>query len=123
MDHCRTKRVMAVEHHPMLRDGLIALLRSQDDIYVVSTVTTAEEALADYLRFLPDVAIIDLHLPGGFELIQKIRRKNPEATIIPLVGYDWNDHSQEVLAASGIAVLPADEIGTRLLDLIRRKGE
>jgi len=114
---------MAVERHAMLRNGLIAILSSHEDIHLVSTPYTAGEALGDYLTFFPDVTIVDLHLPGGLELIRQIREINVRAKIIPLVGYNWNDHSEDVLAANGMVVLSVDEIGARLLDLIRMNGD
>jgi DNA-binding NarL/FixJ family response regulator len=113
----RAIRVMVVENHEAMRDGLIALLEGDEHIALVGTVA-ADSALDEYRRLVPEVTVVDATAAGSLELVQRIRGLNPSARIIPLVGYEQDEQLQAMMRMSGTTPLPMDQIGSRLLSLI-----
>jgi DNA-binding NarL/FixJ family response regulator len=119
LSEMRLVRVMPVEHHPTLREGLLALLNSQPDIEVVSAPANAREALADFRRLAPDVIVVDASLAGVEELVSQIRAAQTNVRIITVVDYDWDGERPEFLEANSSRFLPKEQIGRRLMPLIR----
>src|ERR1700724_1763632 len=84
-------RVMLVEHHPALRDGVLALWNSQPDIEVVGGLAASQpEAFSRLQSHAPGVIIVDARLPVLRVLISQIRSANSRARIISLVEYEWD---------------------------------
>ncbi len=75
-------RVMLVDDHPMLRAGLDATLRAEDDMECVGEAQSGEEAVAVYAKLRPDVVLMDLRLGqmSGVTAIEEIRKLDAEAT-------------------------------------------
>jgi NarL family two-component system response regulator LiaR len=94
----RSIRVLIVDDHPMVRTGLARVLEAYDELEVVGTAASGEEALALCDTTAPDVVLIDLKLPDidGLETIRLLKQYHPEAQAIVLTSYD---DSQLVLAA------------------------
>lgn len=113
-------RVMAVEHNPALRDGLIALIEKEPDMEMVGVIPDTERAFADLIHLNPQVAIIDVDMPRALELMRGFRAACPLSTIIPLVDYEWDDIAKDAVEASGSPSLPKDRISRQLLGLIRK---
>jgi len=115
---------MAVEHHPALSDGLVALITSQPDMEVVGTASNAEEVRKRLVETRPDVTIVDADMPHGMglQVIREIRRDQPNVAIIALVSYEWDSFALEAVDVGALAFLPKDRISERLLDLIRSSG-
>ena len=82
-------RVMIVDDHPVLREGIAALLESQADLQLVAEATNGEEALQRFRELRPDVTLMDLQMPGmgGIDAIAAIRREFPAARIAVLTTY------------------------------------
>lgn len=82
----RTIRVMVVDDHPVLRQGLTRLLRLEGDISVVAEASSGRQAIADWQRHKPDVTLVDLLMPmmDGVETAQRIRRLDDSAKILIL---------------------------------------
>ena len=72
-------RILLVEDHQMVRQGLVALLSATDDLEVVGAVGDGEEAVKVYRELLPDVTLVDLQMPklGGVETIKRVRHADP----------------------------------------------
>ena len=72
-------RVLVVEDHHVVRQGLVALLNVVDGLEVVGEAADGVEAIAQYRKHLPDIALIDLRLPrlSGVEVIERIRMETP----------------------------------------------
>jgi two-component system, NarL family, response regulator len=121
MNGFRRTRIITVEHHSVLRDGLSALLGGQPDIELLRAASTPEEAMKHFYETDPDVALIDADMPdgGGLELIRRIRREQPKARIIALVSYEWDEGALAAVEAGACAFLAKDQIAQRLLPLIR----
>src|SRR5258708_34861817 len=79
-------RVLCVDDHPVVRDGIEAIINLQPDMMLAGAAATGAEALARFSELRPDVAIVDLQLPDmtGFDLIKKIKAKSPNARTICL---------------------------------------
>src|SRR6202522_4773528 len=79
-------RILAVDDHPMLREGIASLVSSQSDMELVAEASTGREALDQFRNHRPDLTLMDLQMPdmGGIEAMITIRREFPEARIIVL---------------------------------------
>jgi DNA-binding NarL/FixJ family response regulator len=82
-----TIKVLCVDDHPLLREGVARKIERQPDMEVVGSAGTGQEAVMMYLRHRPDVVLMDLQLPGmgGQQAIEAIRREDPNAKIIVCV--------------------------------------
>ncbi|HEY1254873.1 MAG TPA: response regulator transcription factor, partial [Terracidiphilus sp.] len=83
-------RVLVVEDHHVVRQGLVALLNVVDGLEVVGEAADGVEAITQYRKHQPDIALIDLRLPRltGVEVIERIRMETPQARFIVLTTYD-----------------------------------
>src|SRR5215469_1215373 len=82
-------RVLSVDDHPLLREGIAAVLEGQSDMKLVGQSENGREALDNFRRLRPDVTLMDLRMPGmsGIEAIAAIRAEFPKARIIVLTTY------------------------------------
>src|SRR5260370_15063975 len=96
-------RVLCVDDHAVVRDGVAAIINLQPDMTLAGAVATAGEALKHFFELRPDVALVDLQLPdmSGFELIKKIKDKSPNARIIVLRFYEGHVDIQLAPATAG----------------------
>ena len=94
-------RVMAVDDHPIFRQGLAAILNNDDALELIAEADTGEEAVALYREHRPDVTLMDLRLPGmnGVEAIIAIRQEYPDARIVVLTTEAGDALFQRALAA------------------------
>lgn len=94
-------RVMLVEDHHVVRQGLVALLSSVPEIDVVASATDGLEAIETFRSKLPDITLMDLRLPklGGVEAITQIREEFPSARIIVLTTFDGDEDIFRALRA------------------------
>jgi len=114
-------RVLAVDHNPLMREGLALLVRSQRDMALVGVAATAVEAVQVYDEQRPDVTLMDLDLPSGTALaaIKRIRARDLGAAIIGLTSYD-GDRVRTRASAAGISHCAAkDRLSESLALLIR----
>jgi DNA-binding NarL/FixJ family response regulator len=109
-------RIMLVEDHQVVRQGLAALLSSTDDLEVVAAVGDGLEAVEQFPKAQPDVTLVDLQMPklGGVETIRRIRADFPEARLIVLTTYDGDEDIYRALQAGARAYLlkgmPLDDL-------------
>ncbi len=87
-------RVMLVDDHPVVREGLMAMIETQPDMEVVGEAGDGQEAVRLVKQLHPDVVLMDLQMPkmGGVEAIQQIRKENERAEVIILTTYDSDEH-------------------------------
>jgi DNA-binding NarL/FixJ family response regulator len=94
-------RILSVDDHPLLREGIAAIINSQQDMQLVSQAATGSEAIQQYRKHRPDVTLMDLRLPdlSGIDAMIAIRSEFPEARIIMLTTFEGDVEVQRALAA------------------------
>jgi len=114
-------RVLLVDDHKMLRDGLRALLESEDDIIVIAEAGTAQEAVNLTEKHTPEVIVMDLGLPdmSGLEAIRAIRQTNKQSRIIVLSMYSRREFVIPAIEAGCDGYVPKSSTHTSLLEAIR----
>ena len=114
-------RVMTVDDHPALRDGIAAIVELQDDMVMVGEASNGAEAIAAFANLRPDIVLMDLQMPvmGGVESIAAIRKGSRNARIIVLTTYDGDVQAAQALKAGASAYLLKSSLRKELLDTIR----
>ena len=100
-------RVMVVDDHSIVRQGLVALLNTEDDLTVIAEGSDGQQAIDLFKQHTPDVTLMDLRMPGigGVEAINHIRRISPDAKIIVLTTYDGDEDIFRALQAGAQSYL------------------
>lgn len=113
--------VLVVDDHPLLRDGLRAILDAQPDMYLAGEAGDGEDAVALYPRLAPDLVLMDLQLPrmDGVEAIARIRQLDPQARVLVLTTYSGDIRAIRALQAGALGYLLKDMLRHELLDTIR----
>ena len=114
-------RVLVVEDHHVVRQGLVALLNVVDGLEVVGEAADGVEAIAQFRKHQPDIALIDLRLPRltGVEVIERIRMETPNARFIVLTTYDGDEDIYRALQAGARAYLLKGMTSEELIAAIR----
>ena len=114
-------RVLVVEDHDVVREGLVALLKLADGLEVVGEAGDGVEAIAQFRRHKPDVSLIDLRMPrlSGVDVIQRIRMESPQARFIVLTTYDGDEDIYRALKAGARAYLLKGMTSKELIATIR----
>ncbi len=94
-------RVFSVDDHPLLREGIVAVINGQPDMQVVAQASDGREAISYFCEHKPDVTLMDLRLPdmSGIDAMIAIRGQFPEARVIMLTTFDCDAEIQRALAA------------------------
>ena len=114
-------RVLSVDDHPLLRDGIAALIGNQSDMELVAEAPNGREALEQFRRYRPDITLMDLQMPemNGIDAISAIRGEFPEARIIVLTTYAGDVQITRALKAGARAYLLKGLLRKELLETIR----
>jgi DNA-binding NarL/FixJ family response regulator len=114
-------RVLLADDHPMLREGVAAVLRNQPDMEVVGEASDGMEAVEGFLRLQPDVTLMDLQMPrmDGVEAIARIRAESPQARVIVLTTYAGDVKALRALRAGASGYLLKSTIRNDLVEAIR----
>src|SRR5260370_14134972 len=114
-------RVLCVDDHPVVRDGIAAIINLQPDMRLVGAAARGGEALEQFFAASPDVALVDLQLPdmSGFDLIKKIKDKSPNARIIVLSSHEGDVDIQRALEAGAQGYVVKGIVREELLETIR----
>jgi DNA-binding NarL/FixJ family response regulator len=114
-------RIGLVDDHPLLRQGIAALLADQPDLQLVAQASTGLEAIDQFRNHRPDVMLMDLQMPGmnGIDAMIAIRGEFPEARFIVLTTYTGDVQIVRALKAGARAYLLKSLLHRELLDTIR----
>lgn len=119
--HGETISVLIVDDHPLLREGVAAVLESEPDIIVVGEAKDGAEAVEQFVRLQPRIVLMDLQMPGldGVDAIGLIRDQAPEARIIVLTTYAGDVRALRALKAGASGYLLKSGLRRELIDTIR----
>jgi two-component system, NarL family, response regulator len=114
-------RIMTVDDHPLLRQGIAAIIKTQPDMQVVAEACDGEEAIAQFRAHRPDVTLMDLQMPNvnGTEAIIRIRSEFPDAKILVLSTYAGDVQVLRAIKAGARGYLLKGNVRTELLEAIR----
>ncbi len=114
-------RVLVVDDHPMLREGIVAVIERQADMIVVGEASDGTEAIARFFDLRPDVTLMDLQMPGssGFDAIEGIRARSLQSPILVLTTYPGDSQALRALKAGANGYLLKSCIRKELIDAIR----
>jgi two-component system, NarL family, response regulator len=114
-------RILTVDDHQLLREGIAAVLESQEDMTLVAQASNGREAVESFRRQRPDITLMDLRMPdmSGIEAITQIRDEFPEARIIVLTTYAGDVQAAAALKAGAAGYLLKNLVRKELLETIR----
>ena len=113
-------RILAVDDHPLMRQGIASLLGARADMALVAEAADGLEAIECHERLLPDVTLMDLQMPGldGTSAIQQIIKTRPSARIVVLTTYAGDVQARRALQAGACGYLLKNSIRRELIDAI-----
>lgn len=114
-------KVLAVDDHPLLREGIAAVLMGEDDIVLAAEACSGEEAVLKFRSHRPDVTLMDLQMPGinGIDAILQIRTEFPDARFIVLTTYQGDIQALRALKAGAGGYLLKNMLRKDLVTTIR----
>jgi DNA-binding NarL/FixJ family response regulator len=114
-------KVLVVDDHAMMRDGIRALLALQEDIEIVGEAEEGREAVKKTEELMPNVIIMDIAMPGldGLEATRRITRKNPMVKVLVLTQHDKREYVLSSIKAGARGYVPKRAVGSDLLSAIR----
>lgn len=113
-------RILVVDDHPLLREGVASILEDRSDMVVIGEACDGAEAVARFSELRPDVTLMDLQMPGmnGVEAILAIRAQFPDARILVLTTYAGDVQAVRALKAGATGYLLKSSLRTEMLDAI-----
>jgi DNA-binding NarL/FixJ family response regulator len=120
-DDSKKIRILTVDDHPILRQGISALLEDESDMALVAEAANGREAIQQFRTHRPDVTLMDLQMPemNGLDAMIAIRGEFPDARIIVLTTYTGDVQAMRALQAGARAYLLKNSLHKELLDTIR----
>jgi DNA-binding NarL/FixJ family response regulator len=115
-------RIFSVDDHPLLREGIAALVNNQPDMVLAGEAATGAEALQVFKQLQPDVTLLDLRLPdmSGIDILIAIRSEFPQARVIMLTTFEGDVEIHRALQAGARGYLLKNMPPAELLDVIRQ---
>ena len=114
-------RILTVDDHPLVRQGIAALISAESDLELVAEAANGREAILQFRTHRPDVTLMDLQMPemSGVDAIGAIRSEFPDAHIIVLTTYAGDAHALRAIKAGARAYLLKNTLHRELLETIR----
>ena len=114
-------RILAVDDHPLLREGIATLVNAEHDMKLVAEASNGHEAIEQFRLHRPDVTLMDLQMPdfNGVEAIERIQREFGDARIIVLTTYTGDVQVLRALKAGARAYILKGHVHRELLETIR----
>ena len=114
-------RILSIDDHPAFREGLTAIVNTQEDMRIVAQASTAQQGIAAYNEHLPDVTLMDVRLPdrSGIEALAVIRAADPAARVLMLSTFQGDASIARSLAAGARGYMLKTMLPSEMLDAIR----
>ena len=114
-------RILTVDDHPMLREGIAAVLASEPDMVLIAEAANGREAIEQFRTHRPDVTLMDVQMPevNGIDAIVKIREEFPDARIIVLTTYTGDAQAARAFKAGASGYMLKNMVRKELIDTIR----
>src|SRR5260370_21288648 len=115
-------KVLGVDDHPLLREGIAAIIRNQPDMFLVAQAATGSEAIRKFREHLPDITLMDLRLPdmSGIDVLIAIRTEFSEARIIMLTTFEGDVEIQRTIQAGARGYVLKSMPPRDLVEVIRQ---
>jgi DNA-binding NarL/FixJ family response regulator len=122
MDEQKQIRVMSVDDHPLLREGIVAVVNSQKDMLIVAQAATAREAVEQFRKHRPDVVLMDLRLPdmSGIDAMIAIREGSPDAKVIVVTTVEGDAEIKRALEGGARGYVLKSMPPKELVEVIRQ---
>lgn len=121
MSELRKIKILVVDDHPFLREGIVGAINSQTDMVLIGQASNGQEAVEQFRLFRPDVTLMDLQMPmmSGTDAIVAIRNEFPGARIVVLTAYKGDIQALRAFKAGAVGYLLKNMLRKELLDTIR----
>ncbi len=115
-------RVVVADDHPIVRQGVVALLQDEPDIEVIADVADGRAALSVVLAEAPDVVLMDLRMPtmDGVEATRAVRERRPDVAVLVVTTYDTDEAIVRAVEAGAAGYMLKDSPTEDLVDAVRR---
>jgi DNA-binding NarL/FixJ family response regulator len=116
-----TIRVLCADDHRLMREGIARIVGVQPDMTIVAQASDGEQAVAQFLKYRPDVTLMDLEMPtmNGVQAIQAIRTHHGDARVVVLTMYHGDEDIHRAIAAGAMGYLLKDTLPDDLIRVIR----
>jgi DNA-binding NarL/FixJ family response regulator len=120
----RKIRILAVDHNPLLREGILLLIGLHADLDLIASAASGPDAVRCFEQYRPDVTLMDLDLPSGMGIaaIEEILKRHADACVIGLLTYEGDPLCKRALRAGARACLTKDRLNDELISLIRAEA-
>lgn len=115
-------RILCVDDHPLMREGIAAVIRNEADMLLVAEAVNGQDAIARFREHLPDITLMDLRLPdiGGIDALRAIRSEFKDARIIMLTTFDGDADVRRALEAGAQSYMLKSMPRRELVETIRK---
>jgi len=114
-------KVLIVDDHRVVRDGLSKILESCNDIHVIGEAANGLDAIRKYAELKPDVILLDISMPklGGLEVSRRIKKENPSAKIVILSMHEEEEYSMKLVRLGVSGYLLKDSAAQEVIEAVR----
>ena len=115
-------RILCVDDHPLMREGITAVIQNEPDMLVIGEASNGQEALQEFRKHHPDITLMDLRLPdiSGIDALIAIRAEYAAARVIMLTTFEGDAEIQRALQAGAQGYMLKSMPRKRLVEMIRR---